>query len=76
MTRPPAYQTYANELLALFVGLSLPALGAVQRIFFVMWGQAVDHCSLIDEDPMLARTVGCSLDDCGRYHIDEWRADC
>lgn len=28
-----------------------------------MWGQAADHSSLIDDDPMLARTVGCSLDD-------------
>ena len=63
MTRPPAYQTYANDLLALFVGLSLAALGAVHRIFLVMWGQAADQCSLIDDDPMLARTVGCSLDD-------------
>ena len=63
MTRPPAYQTYANDLLALFVGLSLTALGAVHRLFLVMWGQAADHCSLIDDDPMLARTVGCSLDD-------------
>lgn len=63
MTRPPAYQTYANDLLALFVGLSLAALGAVHRLFLVMWGQAADQCSLIDDDPMLARTVGCSLDD-------------
>jgi hypothetical protein len=63
MTRPPAFQTYSNDLLALFVGLSLPALGAVHRLFLVMWGQAADYSSLIDDDTMLARTVGCSLDD-------------
>lgn len=64
-TRPPAYQTYANDLLALFTGFSLTAFGAAQRLFFVMWGQSPDQCSLIDDDAMLARTVGVS--------IEEWK---
>lgn len=57
MTRPPAFQAYVNELLALIVGLSLAALGAVMRIYLVMWGQAADHSSLFDDDPMLARLL-------------------
>ena len=76
MTRPPAYQTYANDLLALFVGLSLAALGAVQRIFLVMWSQAADHSSLVDDDAMLTvpeirqvrQMVGCGGIRCGGWH--------
>jgi uncharacterized phage protein (TIGR02220 family) len=63
MNRPPAFQTYANDLLAHFIGLSLPAVGAVHRLFLIMWGQAPDYCSLLDDDALLARTVGTTIED-------------
>ncbi len=63
MNRAPAFQCYANDQLAAFTGLSLAALGAVHRLHLIMWGQAPDQCSLLDDDQMLTRTLGCSLDD-------------
>lgn len=63
MNRAPAFQTYANEFLAMFAGLSLPAVGAAQRLLLAMWGQSDDQCSLLDDDAMLARMVGISLDE-------------
>jgi len=61
-SQAPAFQTYANELLALTMGLSLEAVGAVHRLFLVMWGQSVDQCTTVDDDPMIARTVGTSIE--------------
>ena len=61
MTRPPAYQCYANDDLAKFVGLSLAAIGACHKIELMMWGQSLDQSSFIDDDVLIARTLGTSI---------------
>lgn len=66
MTRAPAFQAYANDLIALFVGLSPAATGSAIKLFLVMWSQSADQCSFIDDDAMLARTIGATL--------EEWKA--
>src|SRR5262245_43740031 len=62
MNRPPSYQTYANDVLALVTGLSLQAVGAVHRLHLVMWSQSSDFCSFPDDDALLARTVGTTVE--------------
>ncbi len=63
MTRPPAFQAYATDLLALYTGLSLPALGAVHRLVLLIWAQSPDQCSILDDDQLLSRAVGATLDE-------------
>jgi hypothetical protein len=61
----PAFQAYGNELLGLFVGLSLESQGAAWRLFLIAWTQAPDQSSLMDDDMMLARMLG--------IRIEEWK---
>jgi hypothetical protein len=63
MNRPPAFQAYATDLVTLFTGLSPAAVGAIVRLWLFAWAQSPDQSSLIDDDTLLARTVGISLED-------------
>jgi uncharacterized protein YdaU (DUF1376 family) len=64
-TPAPAFQAYANELLGLIIGLSLPSQGAVLRLMLVAWIHSPDQYSLKNDDTMLARIVGVTE--------EEWR---
>lgn len=62
MSRSPAYQHYASDNLAETIGLSLPARGAIWALRDLAWMRSEDYCSVLDDDVMIARDLGCSLE--------------
>ena len=63
--KTPAYLFYASDFSSSTTGLSLAATGALVKLHAWLWAQAKDQCSIADDDQMIARILGVS--------VDEWK---
>src|ERR1043165_5253240 len=63
MNRPPAFQFYPKDWLDFKVQrMSLAAQGVYLKLLCFMWTDSRDQCSMLDDDELLARALGITLE--------------
>src|ERR1044072_8992852 len=63
MKRPPAFQFYAKDWLDFKVQrMTLSAQGAYIKLLCFMWKDSKDQCSILDNNELLARAIGTTVE--------------
>lgn len=63
MNRPPAFQFYPKDWLDFRVQrMSLAAQGAYLKLLCFMWADSTSQCSIIDNNELLARAIGTTVE--------------
>ena len=63
MNRPPAFQFYPKDWLDFRVQrMSLAAQGAYLKLLCFMWADSHNQCSIIDNNELLARAIGTTVE--------------
>ncbi len=63
MNRPPAFQFFPKDWLDFKVQrMSLAAQGAYMKLLAFMWKDSKDQCSILDNNDLLARAIGTTVE--------------
>ena len=73
MNRPPAFQFYPKDWLDFRVQrMSLAAQGAYMKILCFMWSDSEDQCSIIDDDRLIATSLGLTTVEQRLPSVEQW----
>lgn len=71
MNRAPSFQFYPRDWLDFKVQrMSLSAQGAYLKLLCYMWNDSKDQCSIADDDELIARGLGTSVDTWVRLRVE------
>ena len=73
MNRPPAFQFYPKDWLDFRVQrMSLAAQGAYIKILCFMWSDSEDQCSIVDDDRLIATSLGLTTVEQWLPSVEQW----